>query len=469
MSSEIKVLEKSIDKIVEIAKGFGLDFYPMRFEVCPAEIIYTFGAYGMPARFTHWSFGKQYHRLKMQYDFNLSRIYEMVINSNPCYAFLLDGNSLVQNKMVIAHVLAHCDFFKNNAWFRNTNRDMLESMSVAAERFHSYELQYGRGKVEQFLDAVMAVQQHIDPHYTIKEPKQKAKECCSKKQATPYDDLWNLDKKQDCSCGNGCTSNNHGFPEKPQKDLMLFLLKHAKDLEEWQRDIISVLRDEMFYFWPQMQTKIMNEGWASYWHVRIMREMDLDENEALEFAKMHAGVIQPSTKSINPYYLGIKMFEDIEKRWDNPSEEEKKEFHRPGGEGKEKIFEVRSIDNDVSFLRNYLTEDLVEDLDLYLFRKVGHDYKVTTIDWEKVRDGLINNLTNCGVPNILVENGDYGKRGELYLKHSYEGMELDVVHLEKTLPHVHTIWGRPVHVETNLDEKPVLFSYNGERITKKFI
>ncbi|MBM7854321.1 stage V sporulation protein R [Desulfohalotomaculum tongense] len=469
MSGEIKELERAIEEIIHIAKGLGLDFYPMRFEICPAEIIYTFGAYGMPARYTHWSFGKAYHKLKMQYDFNLSRIYEMVINSNPCYAFLLEGNSLIQNKLVVAHVLAHCDFFKNNAWFRNTNRDMLESMSIAAQRFRSYELRYGRERVEQFLDAVMAIQQHINPHHSIKEPGPKKRDCCSERRQTPYDDLWDLDKPKGCSCGSGCHKKTRRFPEKPERDLMLFMMKHAKDLEEWQRDIISVLRDEMLYFWPQMQTKIINEGWASYWHVRIMRELDLDEWEAVEFAKMHAGVIQPSTKSINPYYLGIKIFEDIEKRWDNPSEEERQKYNRKGGEGREKIFEVRSIDNDVSFIRNYLTKELVEELDLYLFRRVGHDYKITDKDWETVRDGLIKNLTNCGVPYIVVENGDYGKRGELYLKHCYEGLELDVVHLEKTLPHVYLIWGRPVHLETKIDEKPVLFSYDGEKITKKFI
>ncbi len=467
MMQEIKLLEKSIEKIVDIARRFGLDFYPMRFEICPADIIYTFGSYGMPTRFTHWSFGKMYHKMKTQYDYNLSRIYEMVINSDPCYAFLLEGNSLIQNQLVVAHVLAHCDFFKNNAWFRHTNRDMIESMSVAAERLRKYELQHGRDKVERFLDAVLAVQQHINPHHYIKEPKKEDK-CCTQQQ-TPYDDLWNLDKPKGCSCGNNCDKKIKKFPEQPEYDLMWFLMNYAKDLEDWQRDIISILRDEMFYFWPQMQTKIMNEGWASYWHVRIMREMDLDEADAVEFAKMHAGVIQKSIKSINPYYLGIKIFEDIEKRWNYPTAEEQKRYDRPGGQGKEKIFEVRAVDNDVSFLRNYLTKELVEEMDLYLFRRVGHEYKIVDKNWKNVRDELVKNITNCGVPVVVVKNGDYQKRGELYLVHQYEGLELDLVHLEKTLPHVYLIWGRPVHLETMIDEKPVLFSYDGEKISKSFI
>ena len=162
---EQRELEYAISDITEIAKGFGLDFYPMRYEICPADIIYTFGAYGMPTRFSHWSFGKTFNKMKMQYDFGLSKIYELVINSNPCYAFLLDGNSSVQNKLIVAHVLAHCDFFKNNARFAISNRNMVESMSAAAERISQYEMEYGTDAVERFLDAVMAIQEHIDPTF----------------------------------------------------------------------------------------------------------------------------------------------------------------------------------------------------------------------------------------------------------------------------------------------------------------
>lgn len=158
-----KELQKAIDEITEIAIGFGLDFYPMRYEICPADIIYTIGAYGMPTRFSHWSFGKQFYKMKLQYDLGLSQIYELVINSDPCYAFLLESNTLTQNKLIVAHVLAHCDFFKNNIRFSNTRRDMVESMTATAERIASYEREYGKYEVEQFLDAVLSIQEHIDP------------------------------------------------------------------------------------------------------------------------------------------------------------------------------------------------------------------------------------------------------------------------------------------------------------------
>ena len=205
---EQKDLEYAISEITEIATGFGLDFYPMRYEICPPEIIYTFGAYGMPTRFSHWSFGKQFHKMKLQYDFGLSKIYELVINSNPCYAFLLDSNSLVQNKLIVAHVLAHCDFFKNNMRFQNTKRDMVESMAATAERIREYEILHGKREVETFLDAVLAIEEHIDP--SLMRPKlswsiddeEESEEI--KPAETEYDDLWALDSIEQTDGNTNC-------------------------------------------------------------------------------------------------------------------------------------------------------------------------------------------------------------------------------------------------------------------------
>jgi len=468
---EMGCLEVAMEKISAKAREFGLDFYDIFFEICPADIIYTFGAYGMPTRFSHWTFGKAYHKMKTQYDYNLGRIYEMVINSDPCYAFLLEGNSLIQNKLIMAHVIAHCDFFKNNIYFKNTSRAMVESMAAAANRFREYEFKYGRAKVESFIDAAIAIQEHVEPRRLIRKSSNQDEapkhECRHKKPETPYDDLWSLGDKEIFKCDT--CDHPRKFPPEPEKDLMLFITQNSKELEDWQRDIMSVIRQEMLYFWPQMETKIMNEGWASYWHLRIMREIELDEAETIELAKMHSGIVQTSRTRLNPYTLGLKIFEDIEKRWENPTEEEREKYGRPGGEGKQKIFEVRAMENDISFLRNYLTKELVDDLDLYLFKKMGYDWKISQKEWEKVRDGLVINLTNCSFPHIVVQDGDFNKKGELYLKHYFEGVELDVFYLEKTLPHVYTLWGKTVHLETRLDNKPVLFSYNGEKGSKKFL
>ena len=469
--TEMKALHRAIDEITEVAEGFGLDFYPMRYEICPADIIYTFGAYGMPTRFTHWSFGKQFHKMKLHYDLGLSQIYELVINSNPCYAFLLDTNSLVQNKLIIAHVLAHCDFFKNNVRFSNTRRDMVESMTATAERIAHYEMVHGKDEVERFLDAILSIQEHIDP--SIVRPKLTAYDLEEEEEEeeiqrvkTPYDDLWDMDKKE--------TDNKRStakkwkkFPPRPEKDLLLFIQENSRELEDWQRDILTMMREEMLYFWPQLETKIMNEGWASYWHQRIIREMDLTSDETIEFATLNAGVVQPSKHQINPYYLGLKMFEDIERRYNNPTEEMQRLGVQPNS-GREKMFEVREIESDISFIRNYLTKEMVQREDMYLFEKQGSDYVISDKDHAEVRDQLISMRVNGGFPYITVENGDYLRNGELHLVHGYEGIELDLHYLENVLGYIYQLWGRPVHMETYVEDKRILYSYDGKKVHRRY-
>ncbi|RHW30592.1 SpoVR family protein [Oceanobacillus profundus] len=465
--TQSKELKFAIEEITEIATGFGLDFYPMRYEICPADIIYTFGAYGMPTRFTHWSFGKQFHKMKLQYDLGLSQIYELVINSDPCYAFLLDTNSLIQNKLIIAHVLAHCDFFKNNVRFSNTRRDMVESMTATAERIADYEMLYGKDEVESFLDAILSIQEHIDPSIIRSKLPIVDEDEVEEEQRTksPYDDLWSLDEKR-IDTKPKVRKRLKKLPPKPEKDLLLFIEEHSRELEDWQRDILTMMREEMLYFWPQLETKIMNEGWASYWHQRILREMDLTTDETIEFSKLNAGVVQPSRTSINPYYLGIKIFEDIEERYNNPTEEMQYRGYKPNA-GREKIFEVREIESDISFIRNYLTKELVEREDMYLFEKKGRDYRITQKDYEQVRDQLISIRVNGGFPYIVVEDGDYLRNGELYLVHGYEGTELDIRYLEHVMPYVYQLWGRPVHMETVIEGRETVFTYDGREVSKR--
>ncbi|MFC4023990.1 SpoVR family protein [Oceanobacillus longus] len=466
---QTKELSRAIDEITEIASGFGLDFYPMRYEICPADIIYTFGAYGMPTRFTHWSFGKQFHKMKLQYDLGLSQIYELVINSDPCYAFLLDTNSLIQNKLIIAHVLAHCDFFKNNVRFSNTRRDMVESMTATAERIADYEMKYGKEEVESFLDAILSIQEHIDPSIVRSklpvDAKDEEEETVQPKARTKYDDLWSLDDKPTDEKPT-TRKKTKKLPPRPEKDILLFIEEYSRELEDWQRDILTMMREEMQYFWPQLETKIMNEGWASYWHQRILREMDLSTNDTIEFSKLNAGVVQPSKTSINPYYLGLKIFEDIEERYNNPTEEMQLLGYKPNS-GREKIFEVREIESDISFIRNYLTKELVQKEDMYLFEKKGRDYRISEKDYEQVRDQLISMRVNGGFPYIVVENGDYLRNGELYLVHGYEGIELDIRYLEHVLPYIHQLWGRTVHMETTIEDSETVFTYDGKDLSKR--
>ena len=872
---EVRELEEAIEQIWEIATvKFGLDPFPVRFEIVPASVMYEVGSYALPGRYSHWTFGKAYHRMKMMYDFGLSKIYEVVINANPSYAFLLETNSPIQNKMVIAHVLGHVDFFKNNVYFSKTNRRMVDEAARHARRMGEYEFKYGHKVVEELLDAVLSIEEHIDPNLFIKkdarDENKKNKDENKRRREGRYDDLLSQDEKEFQNAGDKDADEDpkgRSRLEAPEKDIVYFIMKNSPALEDWQRDVMAMLHQEMEYFIPQMQTKIMNEGWAcatgdsllltekgfvrfdqlyeagekirvagrargevfpisdfhkevqvptirirtrrgltiegalkhrilladgnwaylkdvkigdkvvinngtnvwpdekqpfnfasttpsptlsdiaaiagvsvstvmrhlngrrsrsaikintaiksssyqagrsgkvlatrtplrtagflnediawvlgyfvgdgnmtksgicftsgdrdyaislsekiqqhlglralvrwsptdvggryrvivhsrelfrlleavginlkdrartkkipslvlrspkkvmsaflrgyfdadayagaegirlsstseelirtvqivllnygilstqrahqdgctqleitgasaakfleeigfglsrkqhalkayveqrlwfkkedhadsivsieqscadvfditvatshvyvangfinhnSIWHSRIMREMDLPTHDHLEFAELHAGVVSPHKGQLNPYYLGYKIFEDIERRWDNPTKEEREKFGRVGGEGREKMLEVREIDNDISFLRNYLTEELCEELDLFVYQLIDdEEWTITEKKWERVRDQLVANMTNFGFPYIEVVDGDYDGNRELYLMHRYEGVELDMKYARKTLEYVHKLWGRDVHLETVSDEEPLVMHYDG--------
>lgn len=408
--AEYEELEQSIGLITGLAVEEGLDFFPMRYEICPAEVLYSIGAYGMPTRFAHWSFGKAYQRMKSEYDYGLSRIFELVINSNPCYAFLLDRNTLLQNKLIVAHVLGHSDFFKNNVMFSKTDRSMVERMAVFAGRVREFEQEYGSDQVEQILDAGLSIQEHIDPHHRF--------------------------------------GKSGGFNEAEggSKDVVGFIAGSSRTLKDWQREILYMLRSEMLYFWPQMETKIINEGWATFWHLRLVRQLELNDAEILEFAKMNSGVVQTGRGNVNPYYLGLRMLEYIERR-----------------EGMDALFEIRETESDVSFLRNYLNKALVEEMDLFIYGREKDVYKVTDKDIEHVRDTLIRQRTNGGFPYITAMDDDYLGRGELLLLHRYEGLELDRKYVERTLPLIYRLWGRPVHLETKDESSALRYSYDGQQ------
>src|SRR5882724_2741911 len=460
MDLEIANLESTLEHIWEVARKFGLDPFPTRFEIVPATVMYGIGSYALPGRYSHWTFGKAYHRMKTMYDFGLSKIYEVVINTNPAYGFLLETNSPLQNKLVMAHVLGHVDFFKNNAYFSRTNRRMVESASGHYGRMTDYEFKYGRKTVESLLDAVLSIEEHIDPNFFIKRennmPPRKELEVVEGR----YDDLWKIGEKRKVEEPKDERPRGDALPEK---DIVSYIMRNSPHLQPWQRDVVAMIHEEMEYFVPQMQTKIMNEGWASIWHARIMRELDLADKEHIEFADLHSGVVSPQKGQLNPYYLGYKIYENIEQRWNSPSKDDSKKFNRIGGEGREKMFEVRELENDVSFLRNYLTEELCEDLDLFVFELVEEEeWQISDKRWEKVRDQLVGNMTNFGFPYLQVEDGDYNGNRELYLKHCYEGTELDMRYARKALEHVHTLWGRSVHLETVVDEEKTVLHYNGE-------
>jgi len=258
------------------------------------------------------------------------------------------------------------------------------------------------------------------------------------------------------------------FPESPEKDILLFLVEHAP-LEEWQREILWMIREEAYYFAPQAETKIMNEGWATYWHRKIMIERVLNDSEIIDFADHHSGTVAAHNGQINPYRLGLQLWQDIEDRWnkgkfggeydDCDEYLVRKSWDKQLGLGREKIFEVRRVCNDITFIDAFFTEEFCFENKYftYAFNENTGMYEIVDRNWKRVKRGLLSNLTNRGKPFIYVANGNYKNRGELLLVHRHEGIDLEVVYAKAVLPGLYSIWKRPVYIRTIVEGKAKLF------------
>ncbi|MCH6560570.1 SpoVR family protein, partial [candidate division KSB1 bacterium] len=263
------------------------------------------------------------------------------------------------------------------------------------------------------------------------------------------------------------------IPEEPQRDILQFLLEYAP-LERWQADILSIIRDEAYYFSPQGQTKIMNEGWATYWHSTIMTRKCLTDAELIDYADHHSGTLMTSTGRLNPYKLGVELFRDIEDRWNKgkfgKEYEEcedwqvKKNWDKNLGLGQEKIFEVRKLYNDLMFIDAFLTPDFCRqhNLFVYEFNDRTDYYEISDRDFQIIKQKLLFSLTNFGQPSIYVENANYFNRAELYLKQKHEGVDLKMSEARDTLANLYKIWTRPVHLETIVDEVKTQLTFDGQ-------
>ncbi len=482
------------DEMEERARKYGLDFFPTIFEVVDYEEMSMLAAFGgFPVRYPHWRFGAEYDELTKGYAYGLQKIYEMVINTDPCYAYLLRANALGDQKLVIAHVYGHCDFFKNNAWFARTNRRMLDEMANHAARVNRYCDRYGADNVELFIDACLSLEDLIDPHaphikrtpapvdQRIKNKRQeKEEEYDLKFPSKGYMDSFinppevierqsreRQQKQQE-------KEDNRSFPEEPMRDVLLFLLEHAP-LKDWQRDVLAIVRDEAYYFAPQGQTKIMNEGWASYWHSTIMTRHGLTDAEVVDYADHHSGTMATSANRLNPYKLGIELFRDIEERWNKgqfgPEYEEcddlvaKEKWDKQVGLGRDKIFDVRRIHNDVTFIDAFLTPEfcIKHKFFSFAYNEQSNYYEIISRDFPQIKQQLLNGLTNHGRPFIYVVDGNYRNRGELFLRHKFQGIELKLDYARDTLANLQRLWLRPVHIETIVDDKATIISFDGSQ------
>jgi len=426
LSYTIKDLQSWNEKIEQLVKAAGLDYYEQHFAICTYEDMLCYEAYvGMPSHYPHWSFGKAYERQKTFYKYNLVGLpYEMVINSDPCIAYLMRDNTLTLQILTMAHVYGHNDFFKNNRLFKRDTRAELtvEMFKVHADRIRSYihDPFIGPEKVERILDAAHALRYQTHRHGL---PKPVGRKELLKDAYEPV-------------------------PERFKEDLLGFLAERGK-LNEWERDLVNIVREETAYFIPQIETKIMNEGWASYWHYNILKELNLSPDLHLEFLQRHNLVIRPHEGRINPYFVGFKMFEYLDKQ--------------PGG--REKIMEIRAQERDQSFLRRYLNQELCEEMHLFSYQVRGTDIVVKEVSdengWKMVRDELASSVGLGNVPIIKPVAAD---KGTLTLEHVYDGRELELNYAKETVKYVVDLWGGKVDLKTMLNGKNKIISCSENKI-----
>ena len=407
-------LQQQADRIEALARRMGLDFHQVRFQLLDASDVNGIAAYGgFPVRYPSWRHGMEYERLEKGYAFGLSKIYELVINNDPVVAYLVRSNSDLEQKLVMAHVCGHADFFKHNVWFAATDRHMLDTMGAHSTRVRRSIDRFGLERVESFLDTALSLETLIDPYLPLR----------LRLQGSP------------------------GGPPPPQDgpghDLLGYLVLHAP-LADWEREVLAIVRAEAYYFQPQRMTRIMNEGWASFWHSRMLTSEVLDASEIVDFADCHSAATQLAPGRLNPYKLGIELFRHAE-------------------ETGQDIFRLRRIHNDASFIDELVDEDFVARQEMFVYGRNSRSGRTELIDreWRKVKERLLLDLSWGGLPQIeLVSIGAQGE-GELLLKHHHDGRDLQLAQAGETLQRLESLWKAPVMLSTKEDAQERMLMCRG--------
>ena len=435
MSSNYTVddLKKWDDKICKIANGYGLDWHPISYEICDYyEMIGHMAYHGMPSHYNHWSYGKSFERTHFYYNAGQQGLpYELIINSNPSIAYLMMQNDFYLQILIMAHCVGHSDFFKNNRCFKNTDpKHVVSKMRNAKKRIQSYieDPLIGVEKVEAFIDNLHAIRFQTQRY----EIPRKSKDEILQEEIQRYNRMKDEGIALDYSkLENSLLRQDH--------DLLSFLLEYKKDFKTWEMDLIEIVRDESLYFIPQIKTKILNEGWASFWHYKILHDLKLDENFHVPFMKMHNLVVRPHIGGVNPYHLGFYIFQKLERE-----------------QGLEKCFEVRKIHDDVSAIRIFLDENDLRELNFFAHEKQKNgDVVISEVsdhsDWKTIRSDLIKNTGINSIPHIYVDRIE--KSGTLVLKHEHDGRDLEIVYANKVVEHIRKIWGKNVKLYTIVEEE----------------
>jgi stage V sporulation protein R len=454
---------------------YKLDIFPNQIEVISAEqMLDAYSSGAMPVMYPHWSYGKSFSVNEHLYDTGQQNLaYEVVINSNPCISYLMEENTMTMQTLVIAHACyGHNSFFKGNYLFRQwTQADAIIDYLVFAKKYvMECEEKYGFDAVEEVLDAAHAIQhfgvdrykRRFESEATLKT----RRDDLAEEKRRQYDEIMakvspleaaQIERRQD------------NYPPEPVENILYFIEKEAPKLRDWERELVRIVRKMSQYFYPQGQTKVMNEGWASFWHYTLLNtlydEKRVSDGFMLEFLTSHTNVVfQPDSRdgrfrALNPYALGFAIFSDIRRMCEKPTEEDKRWFPELAGSGnwlKAIDFAMRNF-KDESFIRQYLSPKVIRDFRLFAIadHKTETDLFIDSIHndegYRRIRTLLANQYSReAMVPDIQVTSFARMTDRSLTLTHlSRRGRPLNEEEAEKTLAHVERLWGFPVHLETS--------------------
>lgn len=468
------LIEKYDQEISKLAKRFGLDTYPNQIEVITSEqMIDAYSSIGMPVGYHHWSFGKEFMQTQKNYKRgHMGLAYEIVINSDPCIAYLMEENTMMMQALVIAHACyGHNSFFKGNYLFRSWTdaEGILDYLVFARGYIAKCEERYGEDRVELVLDSCHALMNLGVDRYQRPAPLSLVKEEQRMQEREEYlqsqvNDLWRTLPVTEPKSEKQKTPKR--FPEEPQENLLYFIEKHAPRLESWERELVRIVRKIAQYFYPQRQTQVMNEGWATFWHYTLMQtlyqEGRVDDGFMMEFLQNHTNVVyqppyyHPGYSGINPYALGFAMYQDIKRICENPDDEDRQWFpDLVDTDWQVSLdFAMRNF-KDESFIAQYLSPRLIREFHLFAISDDDEetDLEVSHIHNERgyraVRQTLADqhNLGNRE-PNIQVYSVDlYGDRS-LTLKH-YQSQRMPLGDTtDEMLKHIVRLWGYDVSIES---------------------
>ncbi len=430
------------------AQTLGLTHHGVDFELVPERFMMETAVYGLPVRMPHWSFGVRYIRQLVQRHMGHSRIFEVMFPGEPCKAYLVDANSLAENVLVVAHVLGHADFAYRNALFRRSmamaGGRILEQAAARAHRIETALAEHGQEQVEAVLDAALALEAHIDINRVLHRAPYVARAAATPPFLSddPFHRRWQTLPGEHAPTAS-TEATRQVIPPQPEYDLLWFIAKYGPELEGWERDAFLAVREESFYFYPVFACQIMNEGWASYWHARLLRETDpLPPDLYVSAIKAHSDVVRPfasgrtAALSVNPYHLGFSMWERIIAK-----------------QGLEAARLICAEEDDFGFVRNYLDAELADELDLFVYEaEADGEIKVATRDINAVREAIIASRFNFGAPRVAATHVDVDGSLTLAHDHASDGRGLDVQRAERVLDYVVRIWRRPVTLHT-VDEQ----------------